>query len=53
MSLQTGKRIHRYQWDIIPITQVIGDRVDELARNEGQSIVAENSSTNDTLETNW
>ena len=42
MSLLTGKRIHRYQWDIIPITTDIINRVDALTRDEGQPIVADN-----------
>ena len=42
MSLLTGKRIHRYQWDITPITTDIINRVDALARDEGQPIVVDN-----------
>ena len=41
MSLLTGRRIYQYQWDIIPMTQAIVYRVEELARNEDQPIVAE------------
>ena len=34
MSLYTGKRLHRYIWEEIPIDQDIIDRVDQLAREE-------------------
>lgn len=42
MFLLTGKRTHRYQWDIIPIAPAIVKRVDAVARNEGQPIVTDN-----------
>ena len=42
MSLLTGKCIHRYQWDIIPITEDIVARVEDLTLLEGQPIIATN-----------
>ena len=40
MSLERGKRIHRYQWDTLPISKDVLDRVDAIAVHEGQSLVA-------------
>ena len=33
MSLDTGKRIHRYQWKVLPATKEILSRVDTIAQN--------------------
>ena len=30
MSLDTGRRIHRYQWDVLPISKCVIDRVNIL-----------------------
>ena len=35
MSLETGKRIHRYDWDILPISKDVLDRVEAIAIHEG------------------
>ena len=42
MSLTTGKPIHRYQWDVLPISEDVIQRVKELALAEGQPLVASN-----------
>ena len=42
MSLETGRRIHRYTWDILPIGNDIINRVNAIGRNEGKPIVATN-----------
>ena len=39
MSLYTGKRLHSYIWEEIPIDQDIIDRVDKLAREEKQTLL--------------
>ena len=41
MSLDIGKRIHRYQWTKIPLSTGAIQRVNEIAKKEGQSIVRE------------
>ena len=42
ISLLTGHRIHRYQWNVVPMTNTITNRVEALALAEGQPLVAEN-----------
>ena len=42
MSLLTGSRIHRYQWDVVPMTKAIQNRVEALAVMEEQPLVADN-----------
>ena len=42
MSLETGKKVHRYDWDILPITKEVLDRVEKIAIHEGQALVASN-----------
>ena len=39
MSLYTGKRLHSYIWEDIPIDQDTIDRVDQLAREEKQPVL--------------
>ena len=39
MSLTTGKRIHRYQWTVLPMGQVALNRVHEIAEQEGQPLI--------------
>ena len=36
MSLNTGKRIHRYQWTILPVSKDVLSRVESIAIHEGQ-----------------
>jgi len=42
MSLDTGKRIHRYSWDVIPLSRDVINRVNAIDLSEGQSLVATN-----------
>ena len=42
MSLVTGKRIHRYQWTALPISQEVLQRVEDIAIYEQQPLVASN-----------
>ena len=42
MSLYTGKRLHSYIWEEIPIDQDTIDRVDQLAREEKQPVLDNN-----------
>ena len=42
MSLLTGKEIHRFQWDLVPITEDVIARVEEIALGEGQPLVVSN-----------
>ena len=39
MSLYTGKRLHSYIWEEIPINQDTIDRVDQLEREEKQPVL--------------
>ena len=39
MSLHTGKRIHSYHWDKLPIPDEVIDRVEELAKLESQPLL--------------
>ena len=41
MSLYTGKRLHSYIWEEIPIHQDTIDRVDQLAREEKTTITSQ------------
>ena len=38
MSLETGKRIHRFKWTVLPFTQAVVDRVEELAENNEEEV---------------
>ena len=42
MSLYTGKRLHSYIWEEIPIHQDTIDRVDQLAREEKKPVLDNN-----------
>ena len=42
MSLDTGKRIHRFQWTVLPLTKAVKDRVEYIAEQQGQPLVASN-----------
>ena len=42
MSLLTGHRIYRYQWDVVTMTNTIINQVEALALAEEQPLVAEN-----------
>ena len=42
MSLDTGKRIHRFQWTVLPLTKAAKDRVEYIAEQQGQPLVASN-----------
>ena len=42
MSLYTGKRLHSYIWEEIPIDQDTIDRVDQLEREEKQPVLDNN-----------
>ena len=42
MSLDTGRRIHRYSWDVLPISTDVINRVNAIGRSEKQPIVASN-----------
>ena len=39
MSLRTGQRISRQQWDILPISEVVVKRVESIAEQEGQPLI--------------
>ena len=39
MSLYTGKRIHSYDWDEVPIDEDVIARVETLAEEEGQPLI--------------
>ena len=36
MSLHSGKRIHSYKWDVLPIEKFVIERVEELAKDKEQ-----------------
>ena len=40
MSLKTGKRISRQQWDVLPITGAVISRVEAIAEAEGQPLLS-------------
>jgi len=42
MSLLTGKRIHRNSWTVLPATEDVIQRVNQLAREQGQGAVDAN-----------
>ena len=42
MSLDTGERVHRYSWDVLPMGTDIIERVNEIGRRQGQPMVARN-----------
>lgn len=42
MSLYTGKRLHSFKWQELPIDQDVIDRVEQLAKMEGQPIMPGN-----------
>ena len=42
MSLVTGKRIHRYQWTVLPMSKEVLTRINTIAIHEGQPLVASN-----------
>ena len=55
MSLETGKRIHRHGWIVLPITKEVLLRVNYLGKKQKQSRVASNfkySCNNDAQENN-
>ena len=39
MSLHTEKRIHRFQWDEIPIDKHVIERVEELSEEQNQPLM--------------
>ena len=41
MSLYTGKRLHSYQWDELPIDDDVISRVEELAMKEDAPVMAD------------
>jgi hypothetical protein len=43
LSLLTGKRIHRYQWTVLPMGDDVIERVHEIARAEGQNDLIANN----------
>ena len=42
MSLETGKRLHRYQWTVLPATEDVANRINELEKRQNQPEVSEN-----------
>ena len=40
MSLDTGKRVHRYSWDVLPMSNDVISRVNALGKIEEQPLVA-------------
>ena len=42
MSLATGKRIHSYIWKTLQVGEDVIDRVNQIAEDEGQPLIAEN-----------
>ena len=42
MSLDTGERIHRYSWDVLPISKGVIDRVNMLGHYQNQPIISTN-----------
>ena len=42
MSLATGKEIHGYAWDVLPIAEEVINRVHELALEENQPLITNN-----------
>ena len=40
MSLHTGKRIHGYQWDELPVDKYVIERVEAIAESEEQPIMS-------------
>ena len=42
MSLETGKRLHRYKWTVLPATTEVENRVNELGKTQNQPEVSDN-----------
>ena len=42
MSLDTGKKIHRYQWTVLPLSTEALERVEAIALHQEQPLVASN-----------
>ena len=42
MSLVTGERVHRYSWDILPISTDVIERVNEISRSQDQPLISTN-----------
>ena len=42
MSLATGKEIHGYTWDVLPVADEVIERVHEIALGEGQPLITNN-----------
>ena len=42
VSLDTGEKVHRYSWDVIPMGTDVIERVNELGRRQGQPMVSKN-----------
>ena len=42
MSLYSGKRIHGYKWDVLPIDEHVITRVEQMAEKEEQPIMDKN-----------
>merc|ERR1740124_2068615 len=40
--MDKGKKIHRYSWDVLPISRDIINRVNMISEHEGHSMVASN-----------
>lgn len=42
MSLSTGRKLHKYQWDVLPMPQDAIYRVEEIAAEQGEPVVESN-----------
>ena len=38
MSLETGKSINRFKWTVLPFTQAVFDRAEELAESNEEDV---------------
>ena len=39
MSLRTGKRLHGFIWNEVPVTEEVIDRVEQLGEEDGQPLM--------------
>ena len=42
VSLDTGARVHRYSWNVLPMGTDVIERVNDIERSQGQPLVAKN-----------
>ena len=46
MILESGKRIHRFKWTVLPFTQAVVDIVEELEENNEEDVTFTDGNVN-------